>query len=86
MAQELAAPLAAQLINIFGTSGPGSPGALNTPEILLGTVHRIALTNLRRIGFLQVCAELHYVAYLLCLGYGFVSTVAASLCRGLLLI
>eukprot|EP00878_Enallax_costatus_P018800 GHUV01019813.1.p1 GENE.GHUV01019813.1~~GHUV01019813.1.p1 ORF type:complete len:717 (+),score=259.77 GHUV01019813.1:106-2256(+) len=53
MAQELAVPLASQLYEMFGPSNEGSPGALSMPELMLGTVHRIALDNLRRIDFLQ---------------------------------
>lgn len=54
IAQELAAPIASQLYEMFGPSGEGSPGALSMPELMMGTVHRVALDNLRRIDFLQV--------------------------------
>lgn len=53
-AAELAAPLNAQLAELFGASGRGSPGDVNNPDLLLGTVHRLALENGRRIDFLQV--------------------------------
>jgi hypothetical protein len=54
MAGELAAPLNAQLAELFGSSAPGSPGDVQNPDLLLGTVHRLALENGRRIDFLQV--------------------------------
>jgi hypothetical protein len=54
MAEELAAPLTSQVLELFGPSSPGSPGALDNPDLLLGTVHRLAQENGRRVDFLQV--------------------------------
>ncbi|WIA21350.1 hypothetical protein OEZ85_000574 [Tetradesmus obliquus] len=56
-AAELAAPLNAQLAELFGASGRGSPGDVNNPDLLLGTVHRLALENGRRIDFLQAVVQ-----------------------------
>eukprot|EP00775_Hariotina_reticulata_P007466 gene7466-7676_t len=53
MAEELAAPLTSQILELFGPSNPGSPGALDNPDLVLGTVHRLAQENGRRIDFLQ---------------------------------
>lgn len=54
-AAELAAPLHEQLAATFATCEPGSPGALDTPELLLGTVQRLAAEYAARVDFLQVC-------------------------------
>lgn len=54
MAAELAAPLNAQLLELFGPSGPGQPGELENPDLVLGTVHRLAQEHWRHIDFLQV--------------------------------
>ena len=55
VAQELTAPLCRKLIEMFGDSAPGSPGALRNPEIMLSVVHLLAVNNCPRIDFLQVC-------------------------------
>jgi hypothetical protein len=60
-AAELAAPLNAQLAELFGGGARGSPGDVQNPDLLLGTVHRLALENGRRIDFLQV-RELRFAA------------------------
>lgn len=54
MAEELAAPLSQQLLEMFGPNVQGSPGDINRPELVLAVVHRLAQDNAPRIDFLQV--------------------------------
>ncbi len=61
-AAELAAPLHEQLAATFATCEPGSPGALDTPELLLGTVQRLAAEYAARVDFLQVWVTAAYGA------------------------
>jgi hypothetical protein len=52
IAQELVSPLQLQLFELFGPAS--GPGGLEAPELVLGTVHRLALENVPRVDFLQV--------------------------------
>jgi hypothetical protein len=54
IAEELAAPIARQLLDMFGPSAQGSPGDINSPALVLAVVHRLAQDNAPSIDFLQV--------------------------------